>query len=273
MRRKANKIVMAILLILLCLVLMTTSVVSGIFARFTEERKISMMLGFESFGIKVEVFIPQYIQDIAGVKYGEGENKDTKEGYVTLSNLLLHPGDAYLDAVTVRVTGKPTTDAKITITPIFELTNMDDFTIYKENFPSMMSENDSKVICVPMQFFVDAANEQDCLSDAGNYCTYSDASAERLISRRIGNALITKSSYYSDSNSGVSKSLVKGIKLEDDKAVSHTFGFGWQKFANESSNGAPFDEVGTWISEKEPTFTITYKISVEQVTKETNVSN
>ena len=49
MRRKANKIVMAILLILLCLVLMTTSVVSGIFARFTEERKISMMLGFESF--------------------------------------------------------------------------------------------------------------------------------------------------------------------------------------------------------------------------------
>ena len=270
MRRKANKIVMAILLILLCLVLMTTSVVSGIFARFIEERKISMMLGFESFGLKVEVFIPQYIQDIAGVSYNEGENPNTKEGYVTLSNLWLCPGDAYLDAVTVRVTGKPTTNAKITITPTLQFGNINDFVIDKENFPTMMQE-ESSVVCIPMRFFV---NEGDPV--AGKYYTYSDnASVSQSIENKIKLALINRCGYRSNGSNGVYKILERGkeYKLEDDTAEIQTFGFDWQKFANESSNGAPFDEVGTWISDKEPTFTITYKISVEQVTEETNVSN
>ena len=137
MRRRANRILMAIVLILLCLVLMTTSVVSGIFAKYTVQKHVSLVLGFESFGIKVEVLVRDDIKQIVGSGYQDNS------GHITVENLWLRPGDSYEDAVTFKVTGRPTTAAKVTIHAKVE-TFSNDFELDYNSFPNVVGNEGEK---------------------------------------------------------------------------------------------------------------------------------
>jgi hypothetical protein len=64
-------------------------------------------------------------------------------------------------------------------------------------------------------------------------------------------------------NSAVpSKTFSKGVQIEPHHTI--TFGFDWQKNYNSGANFT--NEIGTWISNKTPTVTVVYEISVEQIT-------
>ena len=53
--KKSNKILMATVAILLSLVLISTSIVSGIFARFVIEKSGSTAIKFNKFGVDLEL--------------------------------------------------------------------------------------------------------------------------------------------------------------------------------------------------------------------------
>lgn len=245
-QRKANRILMAIVLILLCLVLMTTSVVSGIFAKYTISKQVLMMFSFESFGVTIDIIPSEGLKDAVG----DG-NIQFDNGNLTVSNLLMHPGNDFKDALKFQIKGKPTADAelKVEVTVANEEKAFDNaFRITRLAFPSLFedkAETVTQLPYVPMGFYV-----------GNDYAVqpYSQVNAQEIgaaISAKVGTIKFDKS-----------------VQIENENIL---FGFDWQKDYNSQKSGSGcYDEIGTWISNKKPSFTITYKISVEQITGETN---
>ena len=244
-QRKANRILMAIVLILLCLVLMTTSVVSGIFAKYTISKQVLMMFSFESFGVTIDIIPSEGLKKAVA----DGDIRFDGSGNLTVSNLLMHPGDNFADALKFQIRGKPTADAelKVEVTVANEENAFDDaFQITRRAFPSLF-ENEAETVTempyVPMGFYVNGA---DAVSP------YSQKTAQEIgaeISAKVGTIKFNK-----------------GVPIGEKNIL---FGFDWQKDYNKNHLGC-YDEIGTWISNGKPSFTITYKISVEQITGETN---
>ena len=114
--RKANKIIMATVAILLCLVLITTSVASGIFAKFVVTKSGEATITFTKFGVTVTM-------SASGLNKFDSKNKVSAEtfkstgGVITISGLTLAPGDYYGNAVKFTFSTKPSVTAKIVITP------------------------------------------------------------------------------------------------------------------------------------------------------------
>ena len=244
-QRKANRILMAIVLILLCLVLMTTSVVSGIFAKYTISKQILMSFSFESFGVTIKIIPSEELKTAVG----DSNITFDAAGNLTVSNLLMHPGDNFADALKFQITGKPTADAelKVEVTVANENSAFDNsFKITKQAFPSLFTggwADKTEMPYVPMGFYV------------GN--VYAVSPYSQKTAQELGAAISSKV--------GTMK-FNKGVQIQNQDVV---FGFDWQKDYNKDHSGC-FDEIGTWISNGKPSFTITYKISVEQITDETN---
>jgi hypothetical protein len=224
---------------------MTTSVVSGIFAKYTISKQVLMMFSFESFGVTIEIIPSEGLQKAAGagnIRFDESRN-------LTVSNLLMHPGNDFKDALKFQIKGKPTADAelKVEVTVANEGNAFDSaFKINKQDFPSLFTgtwKDETEMPYVPMGFYVNGA---DAVSP------YSQKTAQEIgaaISAKVG-----------------TKQFAKGVQIENENIL---FGFDWQKDYNSQKSDC-YDEIGTWISNGKPSFTITYKISVEQITDETN---
>lgn len=113
--KKANKILMATVAILLSLVLLSTSIVSGIFARFVIEKSGSVPIKFNKFGVELELEIDDDVYAAVG---GENSNnvelsRDGDSVTVTLKNLKMAPGDDFTDAIKVSVSGDAGVRCKI----------------------------------------------------------------------------------------------------------------------------------------------------------------
>ena len=112
--RRANKILMATVAILLCLVLITTSVASGIFAKFVVTKSGEATIKFTKFGVTVTM-------DASGLsKLGATVNAETFKstgGVITISGLTLAPGDAFPNAIKFSFANTPTVKVKVLIIP------------------------------------------------------------------------------------------------------------------------------------------------------------
>ena len=118
--RKVNKILMATVAILLCLVLLSTSIVSGIFARYVIKRDASVSLTLERFDVKIKITPDTAALQAAGATVNLTEvttsatDKDTIS--VSITGLQMAPGDSFLDALNVQITGTPNTNIKLRTT-------------------------------------------------------------------------------------------------------------------------------------------------------------
>jgi hypothetical protein len=91
---------MATVAILLCLVLITTSVVSGIFARFTIYKKSETSVSFQSFGVTVELTPNSNLKTKSEVKKGDSAS-------VMFEELPMAPGDKFYEALCIDIEGTP----------------------------------------------------------------------------------------------------------------------------------------------------------------------
>ena len=104
--RKVNKILMAIVAILLTLVLISTSLVSGIFARFVVTKQASTVVSLERFGVELKL-TPN--ANLKSTEQKLSQAGDTISVQFT-SDLLM--GDTVYDALKVEVTGTPNVKVK-----------------------------------------------------------------------------------------------------------------------------------------------------------------
>jgi hypothetical protein len=103
--RKVNKILMATISILLCLVLISTSVVSGIFAKYVVTKKGESIVSLEAFGVTLSVSEGEDLPQ--GVKITPTLNYANNTVAVEVSNLRLAPGDFIDDVIIFQVDGSP----------------------------------------------------------------------------------------------------------------------------------------------------------------------
>lgn len=157
--RKVNRIMMATVSVLLALVLLTTSILSGVYAKFMETDEASIKAaGFKALGVSVDLTFDETKiskHDITvSPSYEDAENKeeaieaDKKDGQytVTLSGVRLAPGDNLDDLVKFHVYGTPNVDVKVNIdVDIFY--NVASFTLAKD--AGNLKEGD---VYVPLYF-------------------------------------------------------------------------------------------------------------------------
>ena len=109
--RRVNKILMATVAILLCLVLISTSVVSGIFAKYVIVKDAQISAVIQKFGVKV--YLDTSGAKAAGAVVNPSTNGD--EASVSITGLNLKPGDNIYDALKIRFEGSTTVPLKVTI--------------------------------------------------------------------------------------------------------------------------------------------------------------
>lgn len=125
--RRANKILMAAVAILLCLVLITTSVVSGVFAKYAIKKQASTSVGLEKFGVELGITVqPELITTVGTnnvVTVNDGENVS-----VTITNLTMSPGMKFYDAIKIHADGHTTVATQFKMTFSISFTK-DDFKV------------------------------------------------------------------------------------------------------------------------------------------------
>ena len=99
--RKRNKILMATVSVLLCLVLVTTCGLSGIYAKYTTKDSASLTVGFKKLGVTVEAIPNATYQEQWGYKTSTTGNSVSVE----LDNLRMGPGDEFKNAIMFKITG------------------------------------------------------------------------------------------------------------------------------------------------------------------------
>lgn len=119
--KKANRIMMATVSMLLCLVLITTSVVSGVFARFVIKNTATSPVTFKKFNVVVTM-TPNAKLTTAGATVTTRTNG--KSAKVTISGLKLAPGDDWFNAVNFAFTNKTAFKTYVKIYVDLEYTNI-----------------------------------------------------------------------------------------------------------------------------------------------------
>ena len=113
--KKANKILMATVAILLSLVLFSTSIVSGIYARFVIEKSGSVPIKFNKFGVGVELTLSDALKAAIGGEQALA-NCTTVNGNsvsINIDNLAMHPGVRFDDGIQFKLSGSPNTRVKL----------------------------------------------------------------------------------------------------------------------------------------------------------------
>lgn len=263
MLHRVNRILTMAVLILLSLVLITTSVVSGIFAKYTLTRSIKTTLGFMRNGIKVEIEINK------DFKYEYTVN-DEGVGIFKIEDLKLKPGDDFSDALKLIVSGSPvatstlSVDVSITYNDNSEPDSNKPFEIPTGTFKDIATPT----YYMPIGFKVGTYNENGvytCDYASTPYVSGDDANEngiEAAIENKIADFTdLTRTQKHDDaSKMYTSKQFEVNKRIMFKENVSALgFGFDWPV----SSDVANSNEIGTWISNQGYTFDITYTISVD----------
>jgi hypothetical protein len=238
--KKITKRLTMIVAILLSLVLLTSSIVSTTLAKYVVTKSAKTTATLDAFGVTVDL-------DTTGL--GD-PTKTTNAGdsiSFEFSNLTLHPDDV-VKTISASVYGKPSVDANIVVDVEVKFTSSD-FSIGDGNFTGKAN----RATFFPIEFKVGTK-----VSSAA-YVTANSTNISNDIKTDIENALITTGTI--DKVEGKIK-WTAGKEISKDSPKTVSLNFSWPKTYGQDADD--YDEIGTFISKKQPTFTITYKISVEQ---------
>ena len=157
--RKVNRIMMATVSVLLALVLLTTSILSGVYARFMETDTASINAGFKNSGVTVVVTVDETKMQNYGITKSEGSNValDKKAGKytVTLSEINIGPGDDLTDLIKFTITGKANVRLKINIDMDIKY-SASGFTV-----PAGVGNLSTKTAFMPMAFTYNTSDSAD----------------------------------------------------------------------------------------------------------------
>lgn len=115
--KKSKKILMATVAILLCLVLLSSSIVSGIYAKFVITKSAELPVKFKAFGVEVELIPSNALITAVGGQdaYNECAKVNGNSVSITIDDLAMRPGVDLTDAIRFKLTGTPNTRIKLVL--------------------------------------------------------------------------------------------------------------------------------------------------------------
>ena len=298
--RKVNKIMMAAVSVLLTLVLITTSILSGVYAKFMETDSANIDAGFKSLGVTVVVDVDETKMENYGITKSEGSNAalDKKAGRytVTLSEINIGPGDDLTDLIKFTITGKANVRLKINIDMDIKY-SASDFTV-----PAGIGNLSTDTAFLPMAFTYNTSDSADTRVNA--YPAWEDFdhigqdeeqgfrcdTVEYFMHNNLANTSNKIDVSWTGvfcfpydivdgalSDLSVEKIFESGdtIKFLRSKSGTTTetnmisFGFKWD-FETKKNNNLNYDKIATWLTDNAKGDTlieeVSYTVTVEQVT-------
>lgn len=280
-----NKVLMIIVAILLCLTLISTSMLSGVFAKYViEDGHGFKAIRLKAFGISLTLD-PSALEN-AGATVSTSNGAD-KEVSILIDNLQLVPGDILDDALHISVAGTPRVNAKFTLT--CEINNP--FEDPNNYFPQSTS-GVADTYFMPLGFTYSTSPNPDISLPAPADLTYiaypwhnrtangadeddaskTDDGIEEMI---IGNlaseigAIYSRDANFEDSNDNrfCTKSFTAGTAITGS-ITNFYIGFVWPKECNKtgltSLTKENVDLMSTWAAEKGEGITIKFTFHIEQ---------
>lgn len=159
--RKIKKIMIITVAVLLVLTLVSSCLVSGIFAKYTTKKTASAQMLFEQFGVGLAVELPLGIDTLTelGATVTTADNNESyanlKKGgvyKVTIDNLPIGPGDDYRKLVKFTFSGNANVPVRISVTTDISY-NDTNFTV-----PSGVGGLAEDTISIPINFWCTAYN-------------------------------------------------------------------------------------------------------------------
>ena len=283
-----NKVLMIIVAVLLCLTLISTSMLSGVFAKYvTEDGHGFKAIRLKAFGISLTVD-PSALAN-AGATVGDPVKTD-EEISVLVENLQLVPGYILDDALHISVTGTPRVNAELKIT--CEIINPYE---NEENYFPQSTSGVADTYFMPLGFTYSTNPDPDISLPAPanlHYIAYpwhnrtangadeadatkTDDGIEEMIIRNLAasdaiNATYARTSAYEDANNNrfCTKSFTAGTKISGS-IESFYIGFVWPKVCSKtglsSLTAENVDLMSTWAAENvEDGITIKFTFHIEQ---------
>lgn len=270
--KKFNKILMMTVAILLTLVLASTSVVSGIFAKYVVTKSASTEVSLKAFGLTLKVEGTQG----TSINYSpSGSNKDTAIS-VSVSGLQLAPGETLDDVVKFTIDGTPNVDAvKLKIKVKSE--NVSTFKVAKTNINSVSTVDFAEKIFIPIGFRMyagtTAATTNTTKSFAQNWKTpTNDAGFATTIASGIASTTFNFTAV-DDTNDDTVERIIYNKNNSITTLQVKYLNFGFNCLAD-GNTGMPSDVdateadiIQTYLSQNNANakFKITYTVSLEQV--------
>ena len=243
--KKTTKRLTMIVAILLCLVLITSSVVSTTLAKFVISKSSTSTIKLEKFGVEVT---------FTGL--GNVVKKGDSVIYTTSTNLSMKPGD--FKAIEATIKGKPTVPATITIDVAVSYTDTD-YKILKNNAFTDVTED---TVYFPIGFKVGGSSGTEVVTPYSNKsgATISN-DIEAQISSRLSALTLTKSNNaLTQASWGTGGTETASLNSPVDIGLYMY----WPKDYNSGKTDPIFDEVGTFLAKNNPTFKVIYTISITQ---------
>lgn len=276
--RKVNQILMATVAILLTLVLISTSVVSSVFARFTITKSAETTVELQKFGVKVTLSNDSRLD---AFKQTDLEVKKGDSGSVTFSGLTMKPGDEYPKALVVKFEGKPTVPVKVTVKFHFEYL-LGNFKVPK-GVAGVTADGGKNMMPIGLRF--GASNnaveviKNDYAGTSIPYRTMTADNTEDSIVNHIQKNIVL-SEYYFKTDVSTDTYICNIYEAGDDilfytkgtnsKAINELeFGFDWPFEYVDTDGDYDYDIAGTWLAKNrwDPNqypISFTYTVTIEQ---------
>ena len=289
--RRANKILMATVAILLCLVLITTSVVSGVFAKYAIKKQASTSVGLEKFGVKVTVTPDSRLSAYAQPEVTTGDTIS-----ITYSSLPLVPGLDFSKAINVKFEGTPTVNAVAQVIFHIYYQTSDSYADTYTKVPAGIGNTNEDTYFMPLGFTFGALRATDGKYENDYVLTpwmekTAQNTLEETITKNIYNRLyFADGSITVDNGSGertdyrIYKNFTAktNIKLYprnssgksatnypmNDFDLGFKWPLNWPPEDVENTTGYDYDEICTYLAQNSAvtsqTITIMYTISIAQ---------
>ena len=294
--KKANKILMMAVAILLSLVLISTSIVSGIFAKFVIIKSEGFVAKIERFGVDISLIPNTTALENAGADVESTVDVEGNTISVSVTNLKMIPGMDLSDAFKIKFSGTTNVDVDVSIDFCF------DYSIADFSVPANVGEVSATTYFMPIGLKFGAYYNSSPVI-ASNYIYDGDSvktnnitpyhhqgqkNAETFYAKGIQNLIdvtaasrsctvhtditdyaISKTFYVNDDISDDILFYADTDTAKDNPINEFVFGFDWPNdYASEDYDKDTLDLVGTYLASKqyEKTISFTYTIKLEQIT-------
>ena len=268
--KKSNKMLMMIVSILLTLVLITTSVLSGTLAKYTTSTSSSDRARVAKWGVVIEADYSA-ISSIDGVSIDE--KSDGME--ISLGNFKMGPGDDFTDAIKFKIYGEAEVSLMVKITADVTYNINSDTNNF--NVPKDIGGLAAETVVVPFGFTFGALKADGTDAVPGGYVANPCRSGtmEKTIATNVAKKIDAK---YKDASVDYAfKEFEPGDPIvlhpknnnvvDTNTAINDFYlGFKWPETYTFNGSEANYNEVVNWLLDnKNPTFEIKYIVTIEQL--------
>ena len=277
--KKANKIVMATVAILLSLVLFTTSIVSGIFAMYAVRTYGSASFTFKKFGVIVELSFSEDFLKIYGDVIEDNTVVNGDSVTITIPTLKMAPGDSFRDAIQFNISGTAKTNCSVTVDMTYIYVQSDyqipdgstkyktDSTYFPYNLYCSLGSNE--ILLYDGEPNSDYRVENDVINLLDKHLVCSMYGTTRFVTHKLsGNT--DHPDYYLykkfTANTPINFTDGKNTSSTTDDVVFNDFKFGVEWPFVETNNAEKMDTLYSWLAiNKNPRFEMSYTVVVEAV--------